>query len=186
MQAVLTAYDFSPCKYFVDVGGNKGQLAAGILNAPPDMSGTLFDLVYATEEAPELLKKLGVSDRCAVIGGDFFKAVPTGGDLYIISRVLFNWNDAQALKILKQVCSSMEARSRLLLLEMLLPADGPAEAELATSLNLLALLGVLLRTEEEYIALLQQAGFRQPTVMRLPGTEFYLIEARPNFFDTAA
>lgn len=186
VQTVLDTYDFTCCKHFVDVGGNKGQLAAGILKAHPAISGTLFDLTYATEEAPDLLDKLNVAARCTVVGGDFFKAVPKGGDLYIISRVLFNWNDVHALAILKQVRASMHAESRLLIIEMLLPASGPAGAELATSLNLLALLGVLLRTEEEYIALLQQAGFQVSRIDKLKNTEFYRIDAIPAVVPSAS
>lgn len=179
MQVLFAQYDFSPFRCFVDVGGNKGQLTANLLQRYPHLHGILFDLDYAVQEAPKLLQALKVADRCEIVGGNFFQAVPEGADLYMVTRVLFNWDDAHALQILQQIHASMSKDAKLVVVEMLLPTQGVAFAELATSLNLLALVGVLLRTEAEYISLLEQAGFKTPTVTRLSGTEFHLLETSP-------
>ncbi|WP_333312531.1 MULTISPECIES: methyltransferase [unclassified Microcoleus] len=44
----------------------------------------------------------GVKDRCQIVGGNFFDSVPRGGALYLLSRVLLNWDDTDAIKILKK------------------------------------------------------------------------------------
>ena len=44
----------------------------------------------------------GVKDRCPIVGGNFFDSVPHGGALYLLSRVLLNGDDTDAIKIIKK------------------------------------------------------------------------------------
>ena len=83
--AVAAAYDFSTFKTLVDVGGATGNMLAAILSRHAGPSGVLFDLPHVVADAPLLLKESGVNDRVKIEAGDFFKAVPSGGDAYILS-----------------------------------------------------------------------------------------------------
>jgi hypothetical protein len=38
-----------------------------------------------------------MSERCEVVGGSFFEAVPTGADAYMLKSVLLDWDDAKIL-----------------------------------------------------------------------------------------
>nr|VFK09790.1 MAG: O-methyltransferase [Candidatus Kentron sp. LPFa]VFK25965.1 MAG: O-methyltransferase [Candidatus Kentron sp. LPFa] len=144
------------------------------------MRGILFDLEYALAEVPKVLQASGVAERCQCVSGSFFESVPIGAQLYLIARVLFNWDDDRALRILKQARAAMKPNATLLMVEMALPDAGPAAAaESATSLNLLALLGVTLRTVSEYHALLAQAGFTVRRSDKMAQTEFMLFETGP-------
>src|SRR5262249_53395524 len=82
--AVVAAYDFSPFGTLVDVGGGHGILIAAILRAHPQLRGVLFDLPQVVEGAQPSLESAGLVERCAVMGGNFFQAVPSGGDVYIL------------------------------------------------------------------------------------------------------
>src|SRR5262249_33185865 len=77
--AVVAVYDFSPFRRIVDVGGGNGALLAGILKANPALSGVLFDLPQVADRAITSMRESGLADRCEIVGGDFFKAVPKGG-----------------------------------------------------------------------------------------------------------
>jgi len=176
---VLDKYDFSNVQKLVDVGGNTGQLTVALLQKYPHLQAILFDLEYAIKGAKDILESANVYDRCQVIAGDFFKSVPTGGDLYLIARVIFNWDDSHAIEILKNVRAAMGNSGKLLILDMVLPSQGKAEFELMASLNLLALLGALLRTDNEYFELLEKAGFQSPNLIKIENSDFNLIEAIP-------
>lgn len=179
LPALLRAYDFAPFRSFVDVGGSRGRLSAALLAAHPRMTGTLFDLDQALAEAPAVLAAAGVESRCECVAGSFFAAVPQGAELYLLSRVLFNWDDARAVAILKQVRAAMPPQGVLLVVDMALPDEGSAPAETATSLNLLTLFGVTLRTVGEYRALLERADLSAHRSDKIADTELTLFEAVP-------
>ncbi|NEQ64993.1 MAG: methyltransferase [Symploca sp. SIO2D2] len=176
---VLNLYDFSNIEKMVDVGGNTGKVTAAILKNNPNLQAILFDLEYPIQGAKNVLESANVSERCQTIVGDFFKSVPSGGDLYLLSRVLFNWDDAHAIEILKNVRAAMGETSKLLIFDLLLPSHGKAELELMASLNLFVLFGNLLRTEEEYYELLTKAGFQSPKLIKIARSQFNFIEAIP-------
>jgi hypothetical protein len=85
---VLHSYDFSGISKIVDVGGGQGSLISAILGANPDLRGILFDLPAVVRGARELIEAKGLIGRCDIVGGDFFKSVPGGGDAYILQAVI--------------------------------------------------------------------------------------------------
>jgi tRNA A58 N-methylase Trm61 len=90
--AIVGAYDFTPFQRVVDVGGGQGGLLAEIMKAHPAVRGTLYDRDEVVQE-PAYLTDAGLINRCEIVGGDFFKSVPTGGDAYILKRILHDWSD---------------------------------------------------------------------------------------------
>jgi hypothetical protein len=77
-QGVIDSYDFSRFDTVVDVGGGAGGLLGAILARCPDARGVLFDQPGVVAGAAPLLKQLGVGERCEVVGGSFFDALPPG------------------------------------------------------------------------------------------------------------
>lgn len=177
-ESVLDAYDFGRFTVVVDVGGGRGGLLAAILTRHPALRGVLFDQPHVVAGAPPLLEQTGVQSRCRVVPGDFFDAVPTDGDAYVLKAVLHDWEDPQALAILQTCCRAMPATARLLVIERLLagPNQGPETA--FSDLNMLVGPGGQERTEAEYQALLTAAGF-QPTSTVLAAGGVAVIEAVP-------
>src|SRR5579859_232255 len=162
-EAVLGVYDFSASGILVDVGGNRGQLLAPILHAYPSVQGVLYDLPHVVEEAAPFLERAGVADRCTLVGGDIFTAVPAGGDTYLLSMILHDWDDAKAITILRNCHRAMPPHATLLLVERVLPTplDQSVTTQQAVIIDLIMLLmtGGRERTQAEYAALLAAAGF---------------------------
>jgi O-methyltransferase domain len=79
------------------VGGAQGALLTSILKAQPNVRGVLFDRASVIAGAGEHLESNGVSERCELVAGDFFEAVPGGGNAYILSFILYDWSDDRAL-----------------------------------------------------------------------------------------
>jgi SAM-dependent methyltransferase len=158
--AVAAAYDFSPFKTIVDVGGATGDMLAAILARHRGPRGVLFDRPHVVHDAPALLKAKGVMNRVSIEAGDFFKAVPGGGDAYILSHIIHDWSEEQCLTILGHCRRVMKPDGRLLIVEMLLPGgDAPHPGKILDIVMLTQLSGQE-RTEAEYVALLDKAGFR--------------------------
>jgi SAM-dependent methyltransferase len=119
--ALAAAYDFSPFRTVVDVGGATGNMLATILARHPEPRGLLFDRPHVVVDATKLLKANGVVDRVTIEAGDFFQTVPAGGDAYILSHILHDWNDEQCLTILGHCREAMKPNGRLLIVEWFCP-----------------------------------------------------------------
>jgi len=174
---VAAAYDFSATPSLVDVGGGHGQMLASILQAHPTLHGVLFDLPRVVKGAPPLLEGAGVADRCEVIGGDAFTAVPAGYETYLLSRVIHYWDDERALTILSRCHQAMQPRGKVLLAErVILTGSTPQVLVLESDVQMLVVAGGKERTDAEYRALLSVAGFEVTQLIPVL-TPFYLIEA---------
>jgi hypothetical protein len=157
---VVAAYDFGGLGRLVDVGGGYGILLGAILRSAPDLRAVLVDQPAVVEQARRRLTADGVADRCELVAGDFFGDLPAGADAYLLSRVLHDWADDDARRILTACRSAMPAGSRLLIVEALLPeraADQPAVIRM--DLYMLVLLGARERTEAQFRRLLTDTGF---------------------------
>ena len=178
-------YDFRRFHKVVDVGGGRGALLAAILRANPAMHGALFDLPQVLSGAEEYLKSRGVLDRCEVVLGDALSAIPSGGDLYIMSAVLHAFQDDKAKRILDNCRSCIKSEGKLLISESVLPeGDAPSEGKMF-DLIMLAVSGGLERTKGEWQSLLCSSGFELEQVIETkseklePNLVTPLIEARP-------
>ncbi len=159
--AVVDAYDFAGVETIVDVGGGSGALAATVLQSYPAARGIVFDLPFCQEGAIDYLTSAGVSDRCQFAGGDFFERVPTGADAYLLKFILHDWEDARCAQILQTCRASVTPQAKLLLVESVLPPDGgPLTDAVFGDVTMIVHTGGRERTEAEYAALLQAAGFR--------------------------
>ena len=139
--AVVAGFDFSGARTVVDVGGGYGAQLAGVLVANPHLRGVLFDQTHVLAGAEKVLREAGVMDRCAVVGGNFFEAVPDGGDVYLLSRVIHNWDDAQATVILRTCGRAMRPEARAVIIERVIaPGDGPDPVKYS-DLTMLVMLG---------------------------------------------
>ena len=175
---VLEAYDFSEVKTLVDVGGGIGTLTAAILNANPKMQAILFDREDVVVGAQGVLEGAGVADRCQIVGGNFFDAVLPDGDLYLLSRVLLNWDDTHAIKILTNCYQAMTVKDRLVVVDFMLPKGKTSPFIGLGSLNLFLLFGNFMRTEDEFYNLLSSAGFKVTNRIKTTGP-VSAIEAKP-------
>ncbi|SRR5579884_473055 len=156
--AVADAYDFSWCRTIVDVGGGTGAFLAVILKANPQARGILFDRPNVIAAAGGLLASAGVADRCDVVAGDFFQAVPSGGDLYLLSWIIHDWDDDRSVAILKNCRWVMPDDARLLLIEQIVPPGNQPSLSKLYDLHMLVLSGGRERREHEYRDLLAEAA----------------------------
>lgn len=176
-EAVIRAYDFSPFRHLVDVGGGQGVMLATILRAHPHMRGTLFDQPDVAAGAKAVFTERGVIERCDIVGGNFFDTVPEGADAYLMRVVLHDWEDDEAIAILKVCRRAMREPAKLILVERLIASPNEMPASKFSDLNMLVSPGGRERTREEFSALLAKSGF-ELTLVFAAGMH-NVIEARP-------
>ncbi len=146
----------------MDIGGGNGAFLSGILVSCEQVSGVLFDQKSAIEAAKA--GRGGSLPRCEFIAGDFFEAVPSGGDTYVLKRILDDWSDEKVVQILKNCRKAMKSETRLLIIEPLMgPPNELTPGHFADMNFLVTFSGGRIRTEEEHSDLLRQTGFRLQT-----------------------
>ena len=159
--AIVDACDFSDINKIVDVAGGHGTLIASILAANPQMEGVLFDMPHVAAGAKDLLEREGVIDRCQIVGGDFFEAVPFGGNAYIMSHIIHDWGDEDCVNFLKNIRQSIAENGRLLVVEMVVPSGNTPHLVKLMDICMMTMYSAgRERTEAEYRQLFQAAGFR--------------------------
>jgi hypothetical protein len=179
---VVERYDFSGIRTLVDVGGGHGYLLARVLKAHPAMRGVLFDLPHVVAGAGPALEKLGAADRVEVSSGSFFDGVPQGGDAYIVRQIIHDWDDDRALAILRNCRAAMARSGKLLVIErQISPNHREAMRVLHIDMEMLANIGGMERTDDEYRSLFNRAGLELTTITPLmDGGGFSIFEAVPS------
>lgn len=160
----------------VDVAGGNGELLGLILTAHPRLRGVLLERPHAVEAARRRLDAAGCGPRCAYRSGDFAD-VPPGGDVYVLSRVLHDWDDDRCREILRHCARAMPAHADLLVVERLLPGDGSPSLATAWDLHMLCNVGGRERGADHYARLLADAGLELVGHSPLP-LDAHVLHAR--------
>jgi SAM-dependent methyltransferase len=136
----------------VDVGGGNGSLLVELLARMPGLRGIALDL-------PEtVIDEAHLGDRIEFVAGSFFEAVPRG-DVYVLSTVLHNWPDEDAIAILRAIRAAAPDGARLLVLDSVVPPGNDRSPAKWQDLLMLVLFGSRERNEEQWRALFAGTGF---------------------------
>lgn len=169
--AIAQRYPWREVKTVCDVGGGVGIVLAAALNHHPHLEGMLFDSAGMLGEAQAHLEKHGIVDRVKLVPGSFFESIPRGADAYVLKTVVHNWDDPDALRILKNVRAAMDPGNRLVVADFLNAHD-----PVTTLVPFMDMAGMMMfsgreRTPEAMGRLFEQAGFRLRRVIELPGRQ---------------
>jgi 2,7-dihydroxy-5-methyl-1-naphthoate 7-O-methyltransferase len=166
--SVAALYDWSSAKLVVDVGGGTGALLAQVLRAHPHLRAVLVDRPAPAAVTVRRLAGWGLADRVEVSTGDFFGELPAGGDVYLVSRALSDWDDARALTILRRCADAAGTRGRVLVVELMhgepfVPHGTPFD------LYMLAVVGGRERSPDDLAAIARRAGLPATRAIHGPG-----------------
>jgi predicted O-methyltransferase YrrM len=178
-RAVAGKYDFGSMASIIDVGGGQGVSAIEILTAHSHLKAAVFDQPAVAAQAVAAIAEAGLSQRCEVIGGDFFASVPDGHDAYLLKYILHDWDDEECVAILRSCRKAMGAGSRLLVVEAIMPPGNEASFGKTQDINMLINVGGRERTEAEFRTLYKAAGFELTRSIPVMG-ELHIIEGVPS------
>lgn len=163
-EEVAGAVDTSAAEHVVDVGGASGTIIAALLERNPALRGTVFELPHVAPRARAALVELGLSSRCTVLEGDFFRAVPLA-DIHILKHIIHDWDDEQSVRILSNCARALRKNGRVILIERALSEHKPPSRTSLADLNMLVLLPGRERTAKQYGELFEAAGLRLDRMM---------------------
>jgi hypothetical protein len=172
--AAAEAYDFTGCRRIVDVGGGHGQLLSEIATRNPHIAGVLYDLADGIAAA-----RAGVGGplpHCELVAGDFFESVPAGADAYILKKIIHDWDDERAVKILENCRQGMAPGAKVLVVETIMSAGNEPDAIKTFDLIMLVIVGGRERTQEQYARLFARAGLRLRQIIPA-GSTLSILEA---------
>lgn len=174
-------YDFARYSRVLDVGGGYGGALTALLQRYGGMSGSVLDLHYLGDDATAYLRKNGVADRANFVAGDFFELVPTGYDCYLLKYIIHDWNDSDAVQILRSCAAAARPNAHIILLERVLPdvleESRAHQAIMQIDLAMMTT-GGKERTIGEYRQLLASAGLEM-TAVTATASPCSLIQAVP-------
>ncbi|MFH8555841.1 methyltransferase [Streptomyces celluloflavus] len=159
-ELIRDAYDWSAVRSVVDVGGNTGAILTSLLTGHPHLRGTLVDLPGVTRVAAKNIAEAGVQDRCEVVAGSFFDPLPAHRDVYLLSAILGDWDDAQAVAILRRCAEAAGGTGKVLLADVSLDVVMKSDDTARTELLLRAMMPRPVRTVAELTRLGRAAGLR--------------------------
>ncbi|MGI5197730.1 methyltransferase [Streptomyces sp. CA-288835] len=158
-----------------DIGGADGSVLVELIKDLPDRRGIVFDLPPVTQAARATIAARGLEGRVEVVGGDFFDSVPAA-DVYVLSYILHDWDDASALRLLQSVAKAGGPGARVLVIETIVPDGGEPHLAKMIDLTMLGMGPGMERTKAEYESLLNAAGVGIDRVVPTP-TPYSIIEA---------
>ena len=164
---VASACAFPRTGLVVDVAGGQGGLLAAVLESNPGLRGLLYDQSQVVA-APDALCGPGVVGRWQAQAGDFFASVPKGGDVYLLKRILHDWDDERALMILRNCHAAMTRESRLLIIDAVIAPGNDPDPNKFLDINMLTLTNGRERTAIELRTLCAAAGLAVERLLPLP------------------
>jgi hypothetical protein len=177
--SVAAAYDFGKWGSLMDVGGGNGMLLATIMAVHPDLHGVLADQPDVLERAcrlkfwhPDLLRRVRFEAM------DFFEAIPSGCQAYLMKNILHDWDDERARQILFNCRCAVPDDGVLLLIEYCVGEVNTPSIGKSVDLMMLTLTGGKERTVGEHDKLLASSGFRMKRSTPLPN-DIMILEAEP-------
>ena len=157
---IVRVFNLHRFGHLVDLGGGTGHLAIAACERYGNLRATIFDLPAVVEHARPHIAASSAAERISVLAGDFFEEPLPAADLYAVGRILHDWPESRIRTLLAKIHAALPPGGAVLVAESVLDEDGagPVSTQMQ-SLNMLVCTEGRERTETEYRALLETAGF---------------------------
>ncbi|KAJ5960189.1 O-methyltransferase family 2 [Penicillium vulpinum] len=141
--------------FFVDVGGGHGHQCIELGKKHPNLLGHLV-----LQDLPEAVEHLPPINGVRAEAYDFFQPQPIiGAKFYYLRRIIHDWPDDRAAKILGNVRAAMSPDSRVLIDDAVLPDTGANWQSAVADLAMMTF-GGKERTKHQWESLAESAGLR--------------------------
>ena len=159
---LLATLDMAGVSEVADIAGGRGHFLAKILDAYPQVRGTLFD-------QPDVIANAIDHPRMTKMVGSFFEGGLPSADLYLMTSILHDWSDQELIAILRNLRAAAPKGAKLVVYEFALPEGPEQHPSKALDIVMLTVVGGRERTAKEYAALFTAAGWSDGGVVQTPG-----------------
>ncbi|POX50069.1 methyltransferase [Streptomyces sp. Ru72] len=163
--------DWSRYTSLTDLGGARGNMAAVIAQAHPHLTATCFDLERTRPLFTEHMAGLGIGDRVAFVGGDFFTDPLPDSDVIVLGHILHGFDTEKRLALLRRVHDAVRPGGTVLVYDRMIDDARSDPERLLSSLHM----RLVSPDGSEYRiadcrSWLREAGFADGTAEPLLGT----------------
>jgi SAM-dependent methyltransferase len=171
-------HDWTSSTTVLDIGGGNGAHLEHVLRQADHLRGVLFDRPGVVDGVRRAGLTGVLADRCELVGGDFFEGLPSGADTHLMSSVLHDWTDEQALRVLASSRAALAPGGTLLVVEMVVPQDGGWHPSIWSDLGMMVLTGGRERTLAEFADLFAAGGYTLTSVEPIAASPCSVLTAR--------
>ena len=150
-QQVIQKINWNQHEKVIDAGGGTANLLHTLLNQFQHLTGSLLEM-------PAVIELIKPHSRCAYYSADLLEPWPCQADAIVLARVLHDWNDEQAIKILQNAKRSLIKQGNIYVLEMILDSKSASGGLL--DLNMLVMTGGRERNLEDWQQLTSAADLK--------------------------
>lgn len=158
-RSLLRGYDWTSVKQIVDVGGGSGAPLIRLLKKFDHLQATLVDFPQMIERARRNFEAAGVADRATVTAGSYFDPLPPGADVYLLSEVVDQEPEENAITILRRCAEAAGATGKVMLLQTPVTKSNRATMT-ALDLRMLTSVGGQELSVNQYRELFAKAGLK--------------------------
>ena len=181
-QHIAEHFDFSQYSCIMDVAGGPGGQAVQIGLRYPHLRGMIMDMGPVCDIAKEYIESVGLTGRFSSVPGDLFgESYPVGADVILLGHILHDWSDENCARILRNAYQALPSGGLLLVSESVLNPDYSG-SKFALMKDLAMMIacesGARERTEAEYRAMLETAGFQFLKVIRMDAPRDLLVATK--------
>ncbi len=158
-------------------GRRQASLLIAILRAHGDLRGTVIDLAGPVARAEQAIVSACLGHRAGTQAGSFFDALPAGAGGYVLSGVLHDWDDEDAVRILQRCADAASETGKVLAVDHIGDAQG-GTPDTEGDLRMLCYFRGRERTLDQLGELAKSAGLQVSSVT--PARSRSIIELRPS------
>ncbi|WP_131737002.1 methyltransferase [Actinomadura roseirufa] len=151
--------DWSRWTRLVDLGGARGNTAGILLQAHPHLTATVFDMPPIEPLFHEHMERLGVHDRAAYQGGDWFQDPLPEGDALLCGHALHNWTAEQRKTVIGKAYDAVRPGGVFMVHDLMIDEDRNRLNPLMLSLAMTLSVGGSGYKASECIGWMREAGF---------------------------
>ena len=159
------------------MGGGNASLLIAILRAHGDLRGTVIDLAGPVARADQAIASAGLGGRVGTRVGSFFDALPAGAGGYVLSGILHDWDDEDAVRILQRCADAAPDTGKVLVVDHIGDAQDVI-SDTEGDLRMLCYVRGRERTLDQLGGLAESAGLQISSVT--PAGSRSIIELRPS------
>jgi hypothetical protein len=113
---IAEAYDLSPFKKLLDIGGGSGAYTIAFLKKNPKLNAVIFDLESVIPITKEKIADNGLQNRVRFVPGNFYENdLPNGCDLALLSAIIHQNSPQQNLELYRKIYHALDPGGTLII-----------------------------------------------------------------------
>lgn len=180
-EALAQAANLTDARRLLDAGGGSGTISVALARAFPKLHCTILEIAPVLPHIEERAQEEGLSEQISALEGDLFADTwPGDFDAVLLSQILHDWSDEEAVRLVRRAFQALAPGGTLLIHEKLVTQDGGPLANGLVNLDMLVWTEGRQWSANELELLLKDAGFESVDVTATYGYWSLVAGTKPS------